>query len=507
MRRDPPGQPMLARCPSPVPPSPASPPTTTSPARPWRSTCPRPASAPASSPASSTCWSPSLLRRRDPRLFGIAALQSDGALAHVALIGHPDRRLPGAPDDGGDAHPRPVAGQAGDGACARCATTPDRSPRSTPSCGPSSGSWRSTPSPGCPAFFSAMLSAKGKRLGDHAAGTYVVRSRVRLQLAPPALMPPQLAAWARTADMAALPTGLALAVRQYLGRSGDPRPAAPPGDWGSGSPTRWRPTWRRRRLPAPRRTPTSPRSSRLAASATAPGSPREAAMRARLVRRSAGPMVIGGAGRRGGHRHAGLVLWVVFYAGVGGALRRAGTCPHRRQPAGPPSRRWRRTCNRMRAATLAPEPGASKVRRDATLAAYDDALAQACRALGVPDPLTDLPPGTEREAERLHIEWLLEAGRAAGHLAVGDPLAAPRDHQAGHGREHAEQRRPSARRRSSRRATRGPSRRSWRPPRRRPCARRTPSRRRRRPARSRSAGGTARPSAARSPPSPGRRTG
>lgn len=78
---------------------------------------------------------------------------------------------------------------------------------------------------GAPAFFSALLSAKGKRLGDHAAGTYVVRERVRLQLAPPALMPPHLAGWARSADMAALPTGLALAVRQFLGRAAtlDPR--------------------------------------------------------------------------------------------------------------------------------------------------------------------------------------------------------------------------------------------------------------------------------------------
>ena len=40
---------------------------------------------------------------------------------------------------------------------------------------------------GAPAFFSALLSEKGKRLGDHAAGTYVVRERVRLRLAQPAL--------------------------------------------------------------------------------------------------------------------------------------------------------------------------------------------------------------------------------------------------------------------------------------------------------------------------------
>lgn len=71
---------------------------------------------------------------------------------------------------------------------------------------------------GVPAFFSALVSSRGKRLGDYAAGTYVVRDRVRLRLPLPTQMPPQLAAWARTADIAALPTGLALAVRQFLGR-------------------------------------------------------------------------------------------------------------------------------------------------------------------------------------------------------------------------------------------------------------------------------------------------
>ncbi|MBZ5739612.1 RDD family protein [Nocardioides mangrovi] len=69
-----------------------------------------------------------------------------------------------------------------------------------------------------PAFFSALLSSRGKRLGDYAAGTYVVRERVKLRLAAPAVMPPPLAAWAAAADMASLPTGLALAVRQFLGR-------------------------------------------------------------------------------------------------------------------------------------------------------------------------------------------------------------------------------------------------------------------------------------------------
>jgi uncharacterized RDD family membrane protein YckC len=71
---------------------------------------------------------------------------------------------------------------------------------------------------GAPAFLSALISPRGKRLGDFAAGTYVVRERVALRLAQPAPMPPHLAAWAEGADMASLPTGLMLAVRQFLGR-------------------------------------------------------------------------------------------------------------------------------------------------------------------------------------------------------------------------------------------------------------------------------------------------
>ncbi|MEI5671893.1 MULTISPECIES: RDD family protein [unclassified Nocardioides] len=78
---------------------------------------------------------------------------------------------------------------------------------------------------GAPAFICALISPGGKRLGDYAAGTYVVRERVRLRLAVPPQMPPPLAGWARTADVRALPTGLALAVRQYLSRL----PALDPG--------------------------------------------------------------------------------------------------------------------------------------------------------------------------------------------------------------------------------------------------------------------------------------
>ena len=79
---------------------------------------------------------------------------------------------------------------------------------------------------GSPAFLSALVSARGKRLGDYAAGTYVVRERVKLRLAPPAVMPPHLAGWADGADMGSLPTGLMLAVRQFLGRISTIDPAS-----------------------------------------------------------------------------------------------------------------------------------------------------------------------------------------------------------------------------------------------------------------------------------------
>lgn len=71
---------------------------------------------------------------------------------------------------------------------------------------------------GGPAFFCCLVSARGKRIGDYGAGTYVVRDRVSLSLAPPATMPPTLARWAAAADLSTPPVGLALAVRQYLAR-------------------------------------------------------------------------------------------------------------------------------------------------------------------------------------------------------------------------------------------------------------------------------------------------
>jgi len=70
-----------------------------------------------------------------------------------------------------------------------------------------------------PALVSGLVSSRGKRLGDHAAGTYVVRERVHLSLPPPPMMPHELAAWASAADIARLPDGLAMAVRQFVMRA------------------------------------------------------------------------------------------------------------------------------------------------------------------------------------------------------------------------------------------------------------------------------------------------
>ncbi|MEU6134519.1 RDD family protein [Nocardioides sp. NPDC047086] len=69
---------------------------------------------------------------------------------------------------------------------------------------------------GTVAFLTAMIHPRGKRLGDIAAGTYVIRVRVPLRPPAPIRMPPELAAWASRADVATLPVGLSLAVRRFL---------------------------------------------------------------------------------------------------------------------------------------------------------------------------------------------------------------------------------------------------------------------------------------------------
>jgi uncharacterized RDD family membrane protein YckC len=79
---------------------------------------------------------------------------------------------------------------------------------------------------GSAAVITSLLSRRGKRLGDIVAGTFVLQERVPSRVAPAVAMPGPLADWARTLDLSRLPSGLALAVRNFLGRSADMSPAA-----------------------------------------------------------------------------------------------------------------------------------------------------------------------------------------------------------------------------------------------------------------------------------------
>ncbi len=69
------------------------------------------------------------------------------------------------------------------------------------------------------AIATSLSNARGKRLGDMVAGTYAIRVRGGKGWSVPLRMPPELAAWAATADMRRLPDGLALAARQLIDRA------------------------------------------------------------------------------------------------------------------------------------------------------------------------------------------------------------------------------------------------------------------------------------------------
>ena len=80
-------------------------------------------------------------------------------------------------------------------------------------------------------FYSAgvicsLLNARGKRIGDLVAGTVVVQERVYGSTTYVAMMPPPLAGWAQTLDLARLPDELALSVRSFLARAPQMSPAS-----------------------------------------------------------------------------------------------------------------------------------------------------------------------------------------------------------------------------------------------------------------------------------------
>jgi len=79
---------------------------------------------------------------------------------------------------------------------------------------------------GAPALITSMLSAKGKRLGDLFAGTFVVQERLSARPRPAPQMPPMLAAWAGTLELSALPDSVATTAWNYLSRYWELSPQA-----------------------------------------------------------------------------------------------------------------------------------------------------------------------------------------------------------------------------------------------------------------------------------------
>ena len=79
------------------------------------------------------------------------------------------------------------------------------------------------------------------------------------------------------------------------------------------------------------------------------------------------------------------------------------------QPTGRPIEEIASNIRRLGAAHYGGPPGRSWVKSEAFRRAYDEALAQGCRALEIDSDLLDLDPGTERDAERMRVEHLLAA--------------------------------------------------------------------------------------------------
>ena len=108
------------------------------------------------------------------------------------------------------------------------------------------------------------------------------------------------------------------------------------------------------------------------------------------------------------------VVWCVFngqrfgaWAVAAGRLFRI-LPPPPPTPLGMPIERISADLRRIRAKALARAEGMPVVQRRAILAAYDDALMDACRALGVDTDLDAMNDDLDREGERLRTEVQLE---------------------------------------------------------------------------------------------------
>jgi uncharacterized RDD family membrane protein YckC len=82
---------------------------------------------------------------------------------------------------------------------------------------------------GAPALISSLLSAKGKRLGDLFAGTFVIQERLPARRGLPAalsVVPPPLAGWAGSLELSGLTEQTAETAGSYLRRCYELTPAA-----------------------------------------------------------------------------------------------------------------------------------------------------------------------------------------------------------------------------------------------------------------------------------------
>ncbi|HLN76715.1 MAG TPA: hypothetical protein VK204_06680 [Nocardioidaceae bacterium] len=88
-------------------------------------------------------------------------------------------------------------------------------------------------------------------------------------------------------------------------------------------------------------------------------------------------------------------------------------------PMGPPLERLVRDLRRLEPEARRPREGTTHAKHRGVVAAYDDLLLDACRAVDVPTSLASLPEGIERESERLRIEFELE--RAGLPIRIASP--------------------------------------------------------------------------------------
>jgi len=106
----------------------------------------------------------------------------------------------------------------------------------------------------------------------------------------------------------------------------------------------------------------------------------------------------------------GLVLYArELSAGVVALGRRVHAIPPEPpRPVGMPLERIARDVRRIRREVRQPLGGVPVAKRRGLIAAYDDALIDACRAVEIDTTLGELNDPVERESERLRLEYLLE---------------------------------------------------------------------------------------------------